>query len=707
MFQLLQNIGKGKTLLENIPLSMTSSNHIIITSQKSLISQGTEKMLVSFGRASFLQKIQQQPDKVSQVIEKIRTDGLLTTLDAVQRKLDQPLALGYSNVGVIKSIGFKVNGFEVGDRIISNGKHAEMVSVPANLCAKVPESVSDEEAAFTVVSAIGLQGIRLIQPSLGETVVVSGLGLIGLITVQLLRAHGCKVIGIDFDPRKLALAHDFGAVTVNLSAGENPVTYAENYTKGRGVDAVLITASTNSSEPVSQAARMCRKRGRIVLVGVTGLELNRDEFYEKELTFQVSCSYGPGRYDPNYEEKGQDYPIGFVRWTEQRNFEAVLDMMSDGRLNVKPLITHRFPIAEATKAYDLIMSDEWSLGILIDYKYEQRSEEELLTRKVSLVNGSEGKALPAKGNVSFIGAGNYASAILIPAFKKAGASLLTLVSNAGVSSVHYGRKFGFREASTDASLVLADPQTDTVVVSTRHDTHASYVLKALKAGKHVFVEKPLCMDLEELEQIRVAMEASPSTHVMVGFNRRFAPHIIRMKKLLAGVKIPKAFVVTINAGMIPSNHWTQDRTTGGGRIIGEACHFIDLLRDLAGHPVASWSAMAMDSVNKDSVAISLRFEDGSIGTIHYLANGSKAFPKERVEVFAAGGILQMDNFRVLRSFGWKGAGSMRLWRQDKGQVACVSAFMDAVKEGKPAPIPREQILEVARLTIEIDAAVNR
>jgi predicted dehydrogenase/threonine dehydrogenase-like Zn-dependent dehydrogenase len=705
--QIIQNLSSGLTRIENVPAVSSSRSNITILSSCSLVSQGTEKMLVGFGRSGIIQKVQQQPDKVRQVIEKIKTDGFLTTLESVQRKLDQPLALGYSNVGIIHSIGDKVNGFKMGQRIISNGKHAEMVSVPANLCAPVPDNVTDEEAAFTVVSAIGLQGIRLIQPSLGETVVVSGLGLIGLITVQLLRAHGCKVIGIDFDARKLALARDFGAVTVDLSAGENPVTFADNFTRGRGVDAVLITASTKSSDPVSQAARMCRKRGRIVLVGVTGLELNRDEFYEKELTFQVSCSYGPGRYDPNYEEKGQDYPIGFVRWTEQRNFEAVLDMMADGRLDVKPLITHRFPIAEADKAYDLLMSDEWSLGILIDYKNEDRSEEDLLARKVSLQQGIEIKPLAAKGNLSFIGAGNYASAMLIPSFKKAGASLLTLVSNAGVSSVHYGRKFGFRDASTDASLVLADPQTDTVVVSTRHDTHASYVLKALEFGKHVFVEKPLCLDPEELEKIRIAMDANPSTQVMVGFNRRFAPHILRMKQLLSGVKIPKAFIVTINAGMIPSNHWTQDRTTGGGRIIGEACHFIDLLRDLAGHPVASWSATAMDSVNKDSVSITLRFEDGSIGTIHYLANGSKSFPKERVEVFAAGGILQMDNFRVLRSFGWKGAGSMRLWRQDKGQQACVAAFMDAVRNGKPSPIPREQLLEVARLTIEIDAAVNR
>jgi predicted dehydrogenase/threonine dehydrogenase-like Zn-dependent dehydrogenase len=608
-------------------------------------------------------------------------------------------------MGVVSSVGAGVNGFAVGQRVISNGRHAEYVSVPQNLCAVVPDNVSDEEAAFSVVASIGLQGIRLIQPTLGETVVVSGLGLIGLITVQLLRAHGCKVIGIDFDKKKLAIARQFGAETVDLSAGEDPVLFAQAYSKGRGIDAVIITASTQSSEPVSQAARMCRKRGRIVLVGVTGLELNRDVFYEKELTFQVSCSYGPGRYDTDYETKGQDYPFGFVRWTEQRNFEAVLDMMADGRLNVKPLITHTFPLEEATRAYDLIMSDEFSLGILLDYR-KSDLEKTQPDHTISLRDPSEYASAPAQGRINFIGAGNYAGATLIPSFKKAGAFLQTIVSREGVSAVHQGRKNGFAHASTDTDAAITDPSSDTLIITTRHDSHARFVIKALEAGKHVFVEKPLCLDLDQWENIRKAMDAQPTAQVMVGFNRRFAPHIVRMKQLLSGVQIPKSFVITVNAGAIPSNHWTQDRATGGGRIIGEACHFVDLLRYLAGHSVDSWSAVAMDTVNRDSVSITLKFADGSIGTIHYLANGSKSFPKERVEVFAAGGILQLDNFRVLRSFGWKGAGTMRLWRQDKGQLACVSAFLQSIREGKPAPISREELLEVARLTIEVDAAVN-
>ena len=706
MKQVIQSLKTGRTAIESIPAPRVSQGSLLIATSHTLLSQGTERMLVGFGRSGLLDKARQQPEKVRQVMEKVGTDGLVPTLEAVLRKLDQPLTLGYSNVGVVLDTGAGVSGFTKGQRVVSNGKHAELVAVPQNLCAAVPDGVSDEEASFTVVAAIGMQGIRLVQPTLGETVVVSGLGLIGLITVQLLRAQGCHVIGIDFDARKLALARSFGATTVDLSAGEDPVATAMARTRDRGVDAVLITASTRSDEPVSQAARMCRKRGRIVLVGVTGLQLSRDEFYEKELSFQVSCSYGPGRYDPEYEEKGHDYPIGFVRWTEQRNFEAVLDMMARGSLDVKPMITHRFAVEDAAAAYDLIMGDEYSLGILLDYRKGDRTEEELRTTVVDLLTASTSPPVPSAGTVSFLGAGNYASAILIPAFRKAGASLHTLVSNMGVSSVHYGRRFGFAKASTDNEEVFRDTDADTIVVSTRHDSHARYVVRALQAGRHVFVEKPICLDIAGLEEVRAAMEAHPDRHVMVGYNRRFAPHVVRMKRLLAGVRTPKAFIVTVNAGAIPASHWTQDEQAGGGRIIGEACHFIDLLRHLADHSITSWQVSAMDSTTRDTVSITLRFTDGSIGTIHYLANGSKAFPKERIEVFAAGGILQLDNFRVLRCHGWKGGGTMRLWRQDKGQQACVAAFLDAVRSGGPTPIPREQVLEVAQVTIDIGKAVK-
>jgi len=686
-----------------------SRGSLLIQTTQTLVSAGTERMLVEFGKAGWIDKARQQPDKVRMVLDKIKTDGLQPTLEAVFNKLDQPLPLGYCNVGRAAELGAGVTGFAVGDRVISNGKHAEVVSVPLNLCAKVPDSVSDEEAAFTVLGAIALQGIRLVQPTLGEAVVVTGLGLIGLMTVQLLRANGCRVLGLDFDPGKLAMARQFGAEVVDLSAGQDPVAAAEAFSRGRGVDAVIVTAATQSSEPMHQAALMCRKRGRIVLVGVTGLELSRDDFFKKELTFQVSASYGPGRYDPNYEDKGQDYPVGFVRWTEQRNFEAVLDMMADGRLDVKPLISHRFDIGDAEKAYELVAGSVPSLGILLQYPGMEITEASrtVLLRDDGLMRPAtarspQGDAAVHKAKVSFLGSGNYATAVLIPAFKAAGADLRSVASSAGVTGVHAGRKFGFAETTTDTDRLFADEATDAVVITTRHDSHARFVLQALAAGKHVFVEKPLCLTLDELGKIEAAYV--PSKILMVGFNRRFAPQVQKMKSLLQGVSGPKAIVVTVNAGAIPADHWTQDLEVGGGRIIGEACHFIDLLRFMAGVPIVSYQRVAMDAATQDTVSLQLGFADGSIGTVHYFANGSKAFPKERLEVFAGGGVLQLDNYRKLTGFGWPGFKKMNLWRQDKGQKACAKAFVDAVAQGGPAPIPVEEVLEVSRISIELTGA---
>jgi predicted dehydrogenase/NADPH:quinone reductase-like Zn-dependent oxidoreductase len=681
---------------------MVKRGQLLIRSSRTLVSAGTERMLVEFGKAGWIEKARQQPDKVRMVLDKIKTDGLIPTLEAVFNKLDQPLPLGYCNVGKVLEIGAGVAGFAVGDRVASNGKHAEDVSVPVNLCAKVPDEVGDEEAAFTVLGAIALQGIRLVQPTLGETVVVTGLGLIGLVTVQLLRAHGCRVLGLDFDAEKLTMAKQFGAETVNLAAGQDPVAAAQAFSRGRGVDAVIITASTKSNEPVHQAAQMCRKRGRIVLVGVVGLELSRADFFDKELSFQVSCSYGPGRYDANYEEKGNDYPVGFVRWTEQRNFEAVLDMMASGALDVRPLISHRFPIAEAEKAYALVGGSGPSLGILLEYP--QGAEGELPSRTIRLqsAHGNDGSSAQ-KASVGFIGSGNYATAVLIPAFKEAGAHLKTVASSGGVSGLHAGRKFGFEETTTDTDSLWTDSAVNTVVVSTRHDSHARLVLKALAAGKHVFVEKPLCLTLVELAQIEAAYGAAGAM-VMVGFNRRFAPQVQKIKSLLQGVTGPKTFVMTVNAGAIPAEHWTQDRAVGGGRIVGEACHFIDLLRFLADSAITSSTRFDMESRTADTVTIQLGFADGSMGTVHYLANGSKAFPKERLEVFASGRVLQLDNFRKLTGFGWPGFNKMNLWRQDKGQKACAAAFVNAIGQGGAAPIPFEEIIEVSRVSLAVAGA---
>lgn len=708
MKQILQSLKTGVTVIGEVPVPQLCRGQVLISTSHTLVSAGTERMLVEFGKAGWIDKARQQPDKVRMVLDKIKTDGLMPTVEAVFNKLDQPLPLGYCNVGRIANVGAGETNFAVGDRVISNGKHAEVVSVPFNLCAKVPDLVSDEAAAFTVLGAIALQGIRLVQPTLGETVVVTGLGLVGLMTVQLLRAHGCRVLGIDFDAAKLALAQHFGAEVVNLAAGQDPVAIATAYSRGRGVDAVIVTAATKSSEPIHQAAMMCRKRARIVLVGVTGLELSRDDFFKKELTFQVSASYGPGRYDPNYEEKGQDYPVGFVRWTEQRNFEAVLDMMADGRLDVKPLISHRFAISDAEKAYDLVGGAGPSLGILLEYPGLELTP---AARTVALVSYPNPQPLyrgerGVKASVSFIGSGNYATAVLIPAFKMAGARLRSVASSAGVSGVHAGRKFGFEETTTDTERLFSDPETNTLVVTTRHDSHARFVQKALQARKHVFVEKPLCLTLDELAQIEAtyAMLGTQQTALplmMVGFNRRFAPQVQRIKQLLAGVSGPIALVMTVNAGAIPADHWAQDRELGGGRIVGEACHFIDLLRFLAGKPITGHQRISMDSATQDTVTLQLTFADGSIGTVHYFANGSKAFPKERLEVYAAGRVLQLDNFRKLTGFGWPGFSKMKLWRQDKGQKACAQAFVDAIQQGLPPPIPAAEIFEVTRVSLEM------
>jgi predicted dehydrogenase len=702
--QLLQSLKDGTTTVAEIPAPRCGGGQVLVQTSVSLVSAGTERMLVEFGKGSLIQKARSQPDKVKQVLDKARTDGVAATLDAVRSKLDQPLALGYCNVGqVIESCA---EGFAPGDRVVSNGKHAEIVAVPRNLCARIPDSVSDEAASFTVLAAIGLQGIRLAQPTLGECAVVTGLGLIGLLTVQMLRAQGCRVLGIDLDPVRLELARRFGAETVNPAAGEDVLARAAAFSRGAGVDAVIITASTKSNDPVSQAARMCRKRGRIVLVGVVGLELSRAEFYEKELTFQVSCSYGPGRYDPAYEDGGQDYPIGFVRWTEQRNFEAVLDLMSSGALDVVPLITHRFAIDEGAQAMALLTSSEPSMGILLIYP--QPVAEATPARRITLDTAPRA----GKGVVGFLGAGNYAGRVLIPAFKSAGASLHTVVSGGGVSAVHFGKKFGFAEAATEAAAVIDNPEIDTVVIATRHDAHAGQVLAALRAGKHVFCEKPLCLTLDELAKIEIEAEKRPEQQLMVGFNRRFAPQVVKMKALLAPIDAPKHIIITVNAGDIPPDHWTQDPAVGGGRIIGEACHFIDLACHLAGHPITAQHVVALGRhpsmpVRDDKVSLTLQFADGSVATILYLANGDKGFPKERIEVFAAGRVLQLDNFLKMRGWGWPGFTKMNLWRQDKGVDVCVAAFLSGTTGKAAVAISTAEILETSRCSIELAEAARR
>jgi predicted dehydrogenase/NADPH:quinone reductase-like Zn-dependent oxidoreductase len=702
MRQLLQDIRGGETQLVDVPAPVNHPGCLLIQSVSSLVSLGTEKMMINFGKANWINKARQQPDKVRQVLEKARVEGLFTTFNAVNAKLDQAIPLGYSNVGRIISVGKGVDGFSDGDLVVSNGPHAEIVSVEKNLVVRIPDSISSEEACFSVVGSIGLQGIRLLEPTIGECFVVTGLGLIGLLSVQILRANGCRVIGLDYDSKKCNLARQLGADVVDMSKGEDPIDCARKLTEGRGIDGVLITASTTSNDPVHQGALMCRKRGRIVLVGVTGLELSRADFYEKELSFQVSCSYGPGRYDTDYETKGQDYPLGFVRWTENRNIEAVLELIGSERIDVKPLISHRFAFGDALNAYEQISSGG-ALGIILKYRDDSEFvSPERMDRRVEL--GDRSLKVPSNVVVGVIGAGGFTRQVLLPSLARTSSRLKTIVSSKGVSGTQLGRKFGFECSSTDIDSVFSDQEINTVVITTRHNTHTSFVLKAMESGKGVFVEKPLCLNWDELEEIEKCYqdlrESGEKPLVMVGFNRRFAPQVVKMKQLLASTTEPKAMTMIVNAGFIPSDHWIQDEAIGGGRIVGEGCHFIDLLRYLADSRIAdvkySYCADPGRSGLRDCVTILLEFENGSTGTIQYLSNGNKAVSKERLDVYCGGKVLILDNFLKLRGYGWKGFSKMNLWRQDKGHAAELVALVHAVKAGKEAPIPFEDIIEVTK-----------
>ena len=701
MKQIFQSLKNGKTQLIEIPSPSVSSGYLLIKSNKTLISSGTERMLVDFGRSNFIQKGLKQPDKVKKIIEKISSDGLKPTIDSIFSKLDQPLPLGYCNVGRIIEKGSDDSDFEINDRVVSNGHHSEFVKVPLNLCAKIPDNVTDDEASFTILGSVALQGIRLVSPTLGETVVVTGLGLIGLLTVQLLKAHGCRVLAIDFDQARCNLAKSFGAEVVNLSKGEDPIKAAEVFSRYRGVDAVIISASTSSNEPVSQAAKMCRKKGRIVLVGVSGLNLSRDDFYEKELSFQVSCSYGPGRYDSNYEENGNDYPIGYVRWTEQRNFEAVLDLMSSKSLDVEKLISHSFDLEEAKKAYDLVFDSKDSLGIILNYSHQNDQLSKTVEIQTKIKKGTD----TSKVNISLIGAGNYTAKTILPKISKNDVNFIGIGSENGMSGTLLGKKYGFKNSTTDIDNLINDPSSNTIFITTRHDTHSDFVIKALKANKNVFVEKPLCINFQQLKDIRKvyteALKENKNLKLMVGFNRRFSTQIEKIKTLIKTSKEKASFIMTVNSGFLPKDHWTQDKNIGGGRIVGEACHFLDLISYLSDGNIESWSSVKMKASTNDTLSISLKFDNGSIGCINYFSNGSMALPKERLEVFTGNKTLILDNFKKLKGFGWKNFKKLNLWNQDKGQDKCFQEFISSIKYNSPSPISFEDIFEVTKLSIEI------
>lgn len=686
MKQIIQNLKTGETILEEVPAPKVRKGHLLIQTTKSLVSLGTERMLVEFGKASYLDKARQQPEKVKQVLDKIKTDGFLTTVETVFNKLDQPLPLGYCNVGIILAIGEGVTGFTIGDRVVSNGNHAEVVCIPQNLVAQIPDNVTDEEATFTVISAIGLQGVRLLKPTFGETIVVSGLGLIGLITAEILIANGCDVIGFDFDQQKVDIALVKGIKAFNLSDNSNPVKITQQVTNGIGSDGVIITASTKSNDLISQAAQMCRKRGRIVLVGVTGLGINRSDFYEKEISFQVSCSYGPGRYDENYERDGRDYPLAFVRWTEKRNFESILFALSSGKIDVKPLITEIVELGDFNEIYG-DMRKVGAIASILSYP-----------KNISLSNSveiSSNHIGASQAVIGVIGAGNFTKMTILPTLKRLEAKIKYISSASGLNATALAKKYQISKATTDNDAILADRDVDIIFITTRHNSHASLTIEALKAGKNVFVEKPLALNKEELSSIIDAYKISGKA-LVVGFNRRFSPHAKKMKSLLNNSQIN--VIATMNAGFIPKDSWVHDLKVGGGRIIGEACHFIDLITFLSGSKVVAVCMNAMGEApeeNTDNGSILLKYKNGSTGVINYFSNGSKAYSKERIEVYSQERTLILDNFRLLEGYGFQGFKKLKT-KLDKGHKAMYGTVNEFVKNGGEEVMAIEDIINTTK-----------
>jgi len=688
MKQIIQDIKKGNTILEEVPVPRVKSGAVLIKTTRTLVSLGTERMLVDFGKANLIQKAQQQPDKVKMVLDKVKTDGLRPTMEAVFNKLGQPLPLGYCNVGKVVAVGKDVTEFNIGDRVSSNGNHAEYVCIPKNLVAKIPDNVTDDEATFTVIGSIGLQGIRLLKPTFGETIVVVGLGLIGLVTAELLLANGCNVIGFDFDPNKVKIAKEKGIIAINPSEGTNQVEFVYSYTNDIGVDGVIITASNKSNEIISQSANMCRKRGRIVLVGVIGLDISRADFYEKEISFQVSCSYGPGRSDEEYEQKGHDYPIAYVRWTEKRNFEAVLNAISKKILNVNSLITDRVPLNDYQKIYG-DMSNSKSIASVLEYSSseEQKSTIEIIRKSF------DGK----KGVVGIIGSGNFTGATILPNLRKINTNIKYIGSSGGLSSTIMAKKHGIANSTSDYHQILKDDDVDLVLVTTQHHMHARMAIQAINANKSVFVEKPLAMNQKELDQIIEAYNVN-NVNVTVGFNRRFAPLAKKMKKVLGSSNTPINIIATMNAGFIPKNVWIHDMEIGGGRIIGEACHYIDLCTYLSGSKVVSVCMNAMGEnpeENTDNASILLKYKNGTNAVINYFANGSKGYSKERLEVYSQERTLVMDNWRRLKGYGFNGLSNAKS-AQNKGHFNQFQELLSQQENGGEAIIPFDEIVNTTR-----------
>ena len=705
MKQVIQYLNQQSITLIETPIPKINKNNILVRTSISLISSGTERMLTEFAKSNLFEKVKQQPEKVKEVLNKLNTDGIFATYEAVSSKMDIPLEMGYCNVGEVIEVGENCKDkFNIGDRVVSNGPHAEIISSSEKLCACIPDDVSDQEAVFTVLGSISLHGIRCIEPCIGETFLVSGLGIIGLLTCQILIANGCKVLGFDPDPMKCKLAEKFGVITNHIN-DKNFQYWIKNNTNNIGIDGALITASTKSSSPIKQSANACRKRGRIVMIGATGMHLNRNDFYKKELSFRVSCSYGPGRYDNKYELQGIDYPIGYVRWTEKRNFQAILDLIAKKSINTEELISAKYDLLDAKKAYKLLNSAQSNLAILLNYPKRRNKKSTIklyeFTQKSELI-GSKNKV---RISISFIGSGNYASRILIPAFRNTNVELHTLSANRGVNTVHFGSKFGFKYSSTNIDRVIKNKNVNTIVIATRHDSHANLVIKSLEAGKNVFVEKPLCINFDELKKIQETylqtLKRRKKQILMVGFNRRFSPLIVSLKKKLSNLNSKHAFIYTCNAGKLDNDNWQMNPNIGGGRLIGEACHFLDLLRFLASSKIKKINILRLNK-EEDCFSLNIDFDNGSIGTIHYFSNGSKRYPKERLEVFSNGEIYCINNFKSFEVWDNKlNFKKQALFKQNKGQKECVEKFIDSINRGLTSPIPINELFEVQQKLLEI------
>ncbi|MGE3800243.1 MAG: bi-domain-containing oxidoreductase [Candidatus Kapaibacterium sp.] len=702
MLQAVQHQKSGEIEVKELPAPTVRSGWIVVATQASLISAGTERASVEKSKASLIERARKQPEDVRQVIDMAKKEGVLNTIRKVQNKLDSYRALGYSAAGVVLESG--CDEFAPGDRVACAGAgyavHAEVISVPKNLAVKLPENVSFEDASFTTLGAIALQGIRQADPRLGENVAVIGLGLLGQLTVGMLKANGCRVIGLDIDESQFSLAKEFGADATAPSNGD-AVNVVESFTRGIGADAVIITAGTSSNAPMELAIKMTRKKGRIVVVGAVGMDLPRSPFYEKELEITISCSYGPGRYDPGYEEEGHDYPAGYVRWTENRNMEAVLDMIASGALNVGRIITHRYPITQAATAYDLITGkiNESFVGVVLTYPEKAEGN---LQRTISLNPKSAIPNPQSNIRLGFIGAGSFAQGHLIPHLTKLDLNLVAAVTATPANARSVAEKFGFAEASTDSVEIIGGDRTNTLFIATQHDTHGDYVARGLKASKQVFVEKPLAINREELERIRELAEGG-NNRVMVGFNRRFSESFVAVKKHFEGVREPLSIFYRVNAGHIPLSSWVQ-RPEQGGRIIGEGCHFIDTMQYLTGARPVSVEARAIRSENTevknaDTVTITITFDNGSIGTLHYFSNGAKSIPKEYCEVYGGGRTGIMDDFRrVTLASGTKS--SLKKFDGSKGHREEVIATINAMRSGEPMPISFQSLYDTTLATIE-------